>query len=69
MALSKAELSSNANVQIYSANLLADLSEPHFLVRKMDRITPAAQGLSAHDEAQGRCLLINPKIWYRTSTY
>ena len=42
MALSKAELSSNANVQIYSANLLADLSEPHFPVSKVDGITPAA---------------------------
>lgn len=69
MALSKAELSSNANFQIYSANLLANLSEPHFPVRKVDRITPATQRLSAHDAAHGRYLLINPKMWYRTSSY
>ena len=65
MALSKAELSSDANVQMYSANLLANLSKTHFPVSKVDRITPASQGLNAHDTAHGRCLLTSPKIWYK----
>ena len=47
MALSKAELSSDANVQMYSANLLVNLSKTHFPVSKVDGITPASQGLNA----------------------
>lgn len=53
MALSKAELSSNANVLMYSVNLcyLANLSEPHFPVSKTEGIMPASERHDSHDTA------------------